>query len=53
MNIGDSVHDIKNREWLTITKIEGDTIYLKGYTTILRKVSREEFERLVKSSPLN
>lgn len=50
---GLEVHDIFNRRWLTVTKVnEDDTIELKGYYCWAR-MTEKEFIAMVKSSPLN
>lgn len=50
---GLKVHDIFNRRWLTITKVNEDgTIELKGYYSWAR-MQEKDFINMVKSSPLN
>lgn len=50
---GLQVHDIFNRRWLTVTRVnQDDTIELKGHLCWAR-MTEKEFISMVKSSPLN
>lgn len=50
---GLQVHDIFNRRWLTVTKVNKDnTIKLKGYYCWIT-LQEKDFINMVKSSPLN
>lgn len=53
IKVGDEIHNIDKREWLKVYDIKGDTVYLRGPNTLMKKVSRKEFEEMKNRSPLN
>lgn len=52
IKVGMQIHDIFNRKWMRVLKVEGETVELVGYGC-WRKMTRAEFIQLANSSPLN